>query len=157
MTTLFGMIQTLKSQLAESTSLSRNYEAKIKVLVKKQKEEINHERVTCTAVVKGLEDQLLRKKDEMNKVYLEMKAQKSQLTAVIDKNTITQQYEEDSSLIKKLQKLLNEANEHIHVLTQEQQTLTAQGVISLLHHSLFITMALCGVQIDIIYARQLGL
>ena len=121
------MIYTLKSQLAESTNLSQNYEAKIKRLVKKQKEEINQERVTCTAIVTGLEDQLLRQKDEMNKVYKEMKEQKTQLSAVIDKNTITHQYEEDSSLIKKLQKLLAEANEQIHVLTLEQRTLTSQG------------------------------
>lgn len=130
MATLFGMIHSLKSQLAESSSLSRNYEEKIKMLEKKNKEDIKQERDTCTAVVVGLEDQLLKKKDEMSKLYLEMKEQKTQLNAVIDKNTITNQYNEDSNLVKTLQKLLAEANEQIHVLTQEQRTLTSQGEYS---------------------------
>jgi chromosome condensin MukBEF ATPase and DNA-binding subunit MukB len=127
MTTLFRMIYSLKSQLCESVNLSKNYEAKIKILVKKQKEEILQERGACEAVLKGLEEQLLKKKDELAKLHSEMKEQRTQLAAVIDKNTITQQYEEDSSLVKKLQKLLAEAYEQIHNLTQEQQTLTSQG------------------------------
>jgi chromosome segregation ATPase len=126
MKTLFEMIMFLKRQLSELTSLSSNYEAKIKLLVKKHKEDIKQERCLCESLITGLEDQLLKKKDELSKLHLEMKNQKVQLSAVIDKNTITEQYTEDSSLIKKLQKLLAAANEQVTSLTLEKEALTSQ-------------------------------
>ena len=126
-----NMIHTLKCQCAESNTLTANYEEKFKILLRNHKEEIKQERVTCAAVVKGLEDQLLRRKDEYNKLYLEMKDQKSQLAAVIDKNTITNQFEEDVDIVRKLQKMLKEANNQISVLSEEKEVLTSQGVLLL--------------------------
>ena len=126
-----NMIHTLKCQCAESNTLTANYEEKFKILLRNHKEEIKQERVTCAAVVKGLEDQLLRRKDEYNKLYLEMKDQRSQLAAVIDKNTITNQFEEDVDMVRKLQKMLKEANNQISVLSEEKEVLTSQGVLLL--------------------------
>lgn len=146
MTALLQMVHSLREQLTESTQLSANYEAKVNLLMRKQKQELHQERTTCEAAVLGLEDQLQKKKSEVSKLHAEMKEQQVQLQTVMHKNIITEQYAEDSSLIKKLQKLLAEANEKIHSLTIEQQSLTSQG--SMVHQSTFYLFTfVCSMQL----------
>lgn len=123
---MLEMVLALKTQLAEQINLSSNYEAKIKLLMKKHKDDIKQERDACAAVMSGLEAQLLVKQEDLHKLQEEMKTQQVQLSVALDKNTITQQYVEDSSAIKRLQKLLGIANEQISALTHEQQVLTSQ-------------------------------